>query len=113
MPELYPEHDYQDSPDRDAMYDDAPACKVCGEPKIWVECWHCGGDGYCDETDIDPLEGDEFAPCSECAAKGGWYECGLAEQHFTERNAAQHYMQATSGPQDGPENSGEQRATSA
>ena len=87
MPELYPEHDYQDSPDRDAMYDDAPACKVCGEPKIWVECWHCGGEGYWDETDIDSLEGDEFAPCSECATKGGWYECGLVEQHFTERNS--------------------------
>lgn len=62
-----------------------PTCKLCGEEKDWVDCFECGGEGYWDETDIDPLEGDEFAPCSMCGAKGGWHECLNVEKHFTDK----------------------------
>lgn len=53
----------------------ANKCKVCGAELEWVECWKCFGEGGFDETDIDPLEGDEFSVCDECCGQGGYLEC--------------------------------------
>lgn len=50
-------------------------CKVCGSDLEWVDCWKCLGEGCIDESDIDPLEGDEFYPCDECHGEGGYLEC--------------------------------------
>ena len=80
--------DFDDELDPDVFDDGRPACSVCGEPKFYVDCPECGGEGYWDETDIDPLEGDEFTPCAMCGAKGGWYECGNVQKHFSDRQKA-------------------------
>lgn len=53
----------------------APTCEKCGAELDWVDCWMCGGDGTYDETETDPLEGDEFAICPECGGNGGYLEC--------------------------------------
>ena len=65
----------------DTQAPDPMICKTCGMEKEWVDCSDCGGEGYVDETDIDPLDGDEFAPCYMCDTLGGWYECLYAEHH--------------------------------
>lgn len=50
-------------------------CTVCGAELEWVDCWKCFGEGGIDETDIDPLEGDEFSMCDEFHGEGGYLEC--------------------------------------
>lgn len=64
--------------------DELPRCNICGEEKEWTECYYCDGMGEYDETDTDPLEGDQFALCPECAGRGGWWACPNAEEHFKE-----------------------------
>lgn len=56
-------------------------CDVCGSELQWVDCWMCGGDGEYDETETDPLEGDQFAVCPECYGKGGYLECTELPHH--------------------------------
>ena len=34
MPELYPEHDYMDTPDRDDLFEDYGYCRECGAPLV-------------------------------------------------------------------------------
>lgn len=60
----------------DSHYDEwqAELCPICHVELEWVDCGWCGGDGYIDETDIDP-DGDEMATCQDCMGDGGWLEC--------------------------------------
>lgn len=55
--------------------DDSLYCPICGASLEWEDCWDCGGDGYIDETEYDPLEGDDDMPCPTCHAEGGWHVC--------------------------------------
>lgn len=54
-----------------------PVCPECGRFAIWVDCDACGGEGYVEVYDDDPMwydPGDtEF--CHQCGGDGGWYLC--------------------------------------
>ena len=53
-----------------------PYC-VCGSPMTWEDCWDCGGDGFINRYEEDPLwyDEDDDSPCETCFRKGGWYFC--------------------------------------
>lgn len=52
-------------------------CKNCGNEKWWVDCPDCGGEGYHELYDEDPLwyDPDDTEDCSTCAGDGGWLSC--------------------------------------
>jgi hypothetical protein len=53
-------------------------CARCGGSVDSVDCWNCGGEGYFDEHDMDPINfgpGEEFESCHVCHGTGGWLEC--------------------------------------
>jgi len=53
----------------------------------WVTCWYCGGEGYFDEYDCDPVNvprrGVELTECEVCGGEGGYLECPNAQNHPT------------------------------
>jgi len=41
---------------------------------LWEECWSCGGTGYRELYDDDPLwyDPDDIEKCDVCDGEGGW-----------------------------------------
>lgn len=76
------DYDADDNWDDDDDCDD-PTCSICGNYLDWFDCLECGGEGWIDETEIDPLDGDVIC-CSACNGKGGNLECLNAENHQKE-----------------------------
>lgn len=54
-----------------------PGCAKCGSSMYWVDCWSCGGEGWHELYDDDPLyyDEDDRERCDECRGKGGWKAC--------------------------------------
>ena len=53
-------------------------CQTCGCcSQYWEDCDVCGGEGYCEMYEEDPLwyDEDDVAPCAVCQGKGGWWVC--------------------------------------
>jgi hypothetical protein len=51
-----------------------PDCLCCDTD--WSSCDQCGGEGYVDRYDEDPLwYGHELYECDFCCGKGGWKSC--------------------------------------
>lgn len=46
----------------------------CDDFGDWIECWSCGGEGFHELYDEDPLwyDEDDIETCEECAGAGGW-----------------------------------------
>lgn len=43
------------------------------EDGAWFDCWQCGGEGWEDRYEQDPLwYGHELYRCDNCHGKGGW-----------------------------------------
>jgi len=59
---------------------DPSECPVCGGYAIYYECWDCGGDGYRELYDDDPLwyDEDDTETCSTCNGDGHWWVCKSA-----------------------------------
>lgn len=53
------------------------SCPRCGGSATWEECSSCGGDGYYDGYEDDPLwyEPGEIEMCEQCDGRGGWWLC--------------------------------------
>lgn len=63
-----------------AMYhgsDHALTCAICHAEMEWDECACCGGDGYEDAYDADPINGSpgDAVKCDYCDGKGGSFWC--------------------------------------
>lgn len=57
--------------------DGAVTCCLCNYEMEWENCTCCGGDGYFDGYEEDPLwydPGDDV-PCQQCGGRGGDYWC--------------------------------------
>ncbi len=54
-----------------------PACKHCYMSQFWEDCWNCGGEGYFELYDEDPIyyDEDDTETCETCRGKGGYYLC--------------------------------------
>lgn len=51
-------------------------CPKCGAYLEWEDCDECGGEGWEDRYDEDPLwYGHELYRCSLCEGSGGWWYC--------------------------------------
>jgi hypothetical protein len=52
-----------------------PQCKCCDME--WEQCYVCGGDGWLEVYDEDPLWYDpgDVEMCDECESRGGWWFC--------------------------------------
>jgi hypothetical protein len=54
-------------------------CPKCGSDDCeWESCYHCGGEGYFDLHDEDPVnfaENEEMEACDECDRRGGYLVC--------------------------------------
>jgi len=57
--------------------DFGPLCPSCGCDLEWEECGRCGGEGWIDVYDDDPLWYDpgDMSPCLQCGGHGGWWVC--------------------------------------
>jgi len=69
------------------MNEEAAFCPLCGSELKWEDCPHCGGLGYWDAHDDDPVnfdEGEEWIACDVCEGLGGWWVCPNGEQHAQE-----------------------------
>jgi hypothetical protein len=60
-----------------------PTCDICDCELEYEECLLCGGDGYLDKYDDDPLvyEPGELIECPDCYGGGGWWLCPNAKAH--------------------------------
>lgn len=65
----------------DEYYDDE--CPICGSSMDWEPCDLCGGEGYYDAYESDPLWYDEgdVERCSQCNGEGGWAICLNRKNH--------------------------------
>ena len=61
-------------------------CPICGTPMDWEDCDICGGEGYVDVYESDPLwyEPSDVEMCEQCSGFGGWYVCPSYHNHPTE-----------------------------
>jgi hypothetical protein len=52
-------------------------CPKCGYYAEYIDCDACGGEGYFEVYDDDPLWYDpgDTELCHQCAGKGGWHVC--------------------------------------
>ena len=69
-----------------------PRCDCCC--RDWEDCWSCGGEGYRELYDDDPLwyDPDDTESCHECGGKGGWLMCiGRCDEN------GQHKQEPTDG----------------
>lgn len=57
--------------------DGAVTCCLCDYEMEWVNCSYCGGEGYVDGYEEDPLWYDQgdMVPCQQCGGSGGYYWC--------------------------------------
>ena len=71
--------DYIEPDNENAPY----VCPICLCERDFVDCWECGGEGFVDLYEEDPIMFDpgEIARCPECKGRGGWHECPCAEDH--------------------------------
>lgn len=62
---------------------DPEVCPICGHARVWEECWDCGGEGYRDLYDEDPLwyDEDDVEACDVCHGNGGYWVCSNNENH--------------------------------
>jgi len=68
----------------------AKTCDVCCCELEWVDCYHCGGEGYADEfhdcgEDTCCCLHPEPGECPECHGEGGCLQCPNAEHHEIRR----------------------------
>jgi hypothetical protein len=66
------------------QYDDSePSCPKCGASMFWDECSACGGEGWIEVYDLDPLwyAPDDVERCEQCNGVGGYYVCLSATKH--------------------------------
>lgn len=56
---------------------DESSCSLCGAYMEWEECGSCGGDGYIDVYEDDPMWYDpgDTEMCEQCDGKGGYWQC--------------------------------------
>ena len=62
-------------------------CPLCGEQMEPEECTVCGGEGYFDNYEEDPvnlLPGDEYEECFECEGRGFYLVCPNAPHKESE-----------------------------
>jgi hypothetical protein len=52
-------------------------CARCGSSLTHESCYACGGEGFVDCYDEDPLwyDEDDFRTCDVCGGTGGWLRC--------------------------------------
>lgn len=53
-------------------------CQICGEFLEPEECPECGGEGYFDEYEDDPINyfpGEEYIKCGLCRGTGSVFVC--------------------------------------
>lgn len=56
-----------------------PVCQEHACDKVHVTCWSCGGEGYRELYEEDPLwyNIDDVEPCDICRGEGGWLVCPI------------------------------------
>lgn len=56
--------------------DDNVYCE-CGQVCDWEDCDKCGGEGFHELYEEDPLwySPGDTEPCDQCDGKGGWWLC--------------------------------------
>lgn len=61
-----------------------PPCPKCGDATDWLRCWKCGGEGYHELYDEDPLwyDEDDIETCDVCMGHGGWWRCWDCKECF-------------------------------
>ncbi len=52
-------------------------CSECGNGREWIDCWMCGGAGYIESYEDDPMwyRPGQTDDCEVCDGAGGWYYC--------------------------------------
>lgn len=60
-----------------------PSCTVCGSDMYYVECDQCGGDGFREVYEEDPLwyDEDDTETCEWCDGEGGAWFCLNERNH--------------------------------
>jgi hypothetical protein len=63
-----------------------PGCPTCHAGLDWEYCDVCGGEGYFELYDEDPLyyDRDDIEKCGQCDGAGGWWMCH--ESHEGQRS---------------------------
>lgn len=64
-------------------YDSEEECPICGSSQLWEYCDACGGNGYIEVYESDPMwyeEGDTER-CDMCEGEGGWWLCTNRKNH--------------------------------
>jgi hypothetical protein len=66
---------------------DPDICPTCGTQMDWEDCDVCGGEGYIDAYDLDPLWYDlsDVEMCNQCYGLGGWWTCSCSHIYPTEK----------------------------
>lgn len=61
----------------DERESDDCSCAKCGGTKLPVTCWSCGGEGYHELYEEDPLwyDEDDIESCDICDGEGGYSVC--------------------------------------
>lgn len=67
---------------------DEESCPICGSDMMWERCWDCGGDGYIEVYESDPMwyDEDDVERCDTCEGQGGWHMCLNYKSHPDEDN---------------------------
>jgi len=63
-------------------------CPLCGSELEWTDCPDCGGWGYLDAWEEDPINfspGEEYIECGMCHGQTGWWACPNGDQHAKEQ----------------------------
>lgn len=71
--------------DEDVQINDTP-CPTCGaHDTLCRTCWQCGGEGYFDAYEDDPLwyQPGDVEGCSTCKGTGGMHWCSECGHDFT------------------------------
>lgn len=60
-----------------------PACEICGSDLWWEPCDQCGGEGFREVYEDDPMwyDEDDTETCDWCLGHGGHYFCLNTKAH--------------------------------
>lgn len=77
------EQDVYDQEEYLNLYDSMEICEECESEMTWEDCWQCGGEGFRELYEEDPLwyEPNDTEQCDICEGKGGYYVCSNHKNH--------------------------------
>jgi DnaJ-class molecular chaperone len=62
-------------------------CPQCGASAKHYDCWNCGGEGFHEVYELDPMwyEPGETEPCETCNGDGSWIFCPTCDRSYRPR----------------------------